>query len=140
MSLKDNITNLRNAISSLKARSKEIYDAGFGEGYVTGFAEAFLNGKNAAYDEYWDEYQTKGSRNNYRNAFAGFGWTDKTFKPKYSLASVGEAYMMFAYSKITNIVDYAPSITTSSAQYMFLNAVVAEVGYIDCGANPYGIF
>jgi hypothetical protein len=36
-------------------------------------------------DAFWDIYQSYGSRTEYTHAFAGYGWTDDTYHPKYSI-------------------------------------------------------
>lgn len=38
-----------------------------------------------AHDTFWDVYQDNGNRVNYSYAFAGLGWNDETFKPKYDI-------------------------------------------------------
>lgn len=42
-------------------------------------------GQKSAYDEFWDEFQKKGSLTDYRYSFGGRGWTAETFKPKYNM-------------------------------------------------------
>lgn len=59
-------------------------------------------GKKAEYDTFWDEYQKRGQSTNYRYSFAGDGWTDKTFKPKYDITPINATYM-FGYSKVTDV-------------------------------------
>lgn len=42
-------------------------------------------GKQSAYDEFWDKFQSNGNRTNYQYGICGYGWTVDTFKPKYSI-------------------------------------------------------
>lgn len=62
--------------------------------------QAALMGKGSAwYDAFWDAYQENGDRWQYAGAFAGAGWTKKTFMPKYRIKPVGSvsAERMFYY-------------------------------------------
>ena len=61
-------------------------------------------GKQAENDRFWDVYQQNGNRTSYDNAFAGVGWTDETFNPKYK-AMPTSAYMMFRYAEITKDIS-----------------------------------
>lgn len=84
------------------------------------------------YHRYWDEYQTFGTRTNYDCAFAGYGWTDETFNPKYPLI-IGTAYMMFRYAKITDAItkDYVFDFSqASSCDYVFLSVLVKQLNII----------
>ena len=82
------------------------------------YEEAFAEGKQSEYDRFWDMYLQNGTRKNYTAAFAGEGWTDETFNPKYTPMVAGDGYqsveLMFAYSKITElkegIVDFSKVI------------------------------
>jgi hypothetical protein len=50
-----------------------------------GVDEVFEAGKKAEYDAFWDEFQDKGAAVYCTSRFAGNGWTDNTFKPKYNI-------------------------------------------------------
>lgn len=77
-------------------------------------------GMQAEYDRFWDAYQDYGNRTSYDRAFAGIGWTDETFKPKYKINIVNSAYMTFANAMISEItreiVDFS---NCSSYNYTF---------------------
>ena len=60
-------------------------------------------GMQTEYDRFWDGYQDRGNRREYGNAFAGVGWNDTTFKPKYDIV-VTSGSNLFLASKITDIV------------------------------------
>ena len=53
--------------------------------FESGVAIGQEQGKQAQYDEWWDEFQDYGNRTWYWGAFAGPGWTDKTLKPKHPI-------------------------------------------------------
>ena len=71
-----------------------------------GVAEVYEAGKKSQYDEFWDAYQDYGKRSVYEFAFAGKGWTNETFKPKYDLILDGGVYctQMFHSSLITDLI------------------------------------
>ena len=62
-------------------------------------------GKKSQYDEFWDYYQENGYRKTYYHAFAGIGWNEITYKPKYPIVPVGTVDFLFAYSKIKKLGD-----------------------------------
>ena len=59
--------------------------------FVNMLIEIFNAGKKSAYDEFWDGYQQNGERLDYYCAFAGKGWNNTTFKPKYDIIIDGNA-------------------------------------------------
>ena len=67
-----------------------------------GYDNGFEDGKKAEYDAFWDAYQQNGKRVHYVGAFAGFGWTDETFKPKYDIRP-REAGGIFSSAAITDV-------------------------------------
>ena len=60
-------------------------------------------GKKADYDAFWDAYQQSGNRVLYDFAFAGNGWNDNTFKPKYDIIPSWNIVNMFYKSAITDL-------------------------------------
>lgn len=62
-------------------------------------------GKKSEYDKFWDIYQDNGERSRYYYAFAGVGWNDNNFKPKYDLILIGSSIYCFTYSKITDLTE-----------------------------------
>lgn len=48
-------------------------------------------GQKSEYDRFWDAYQQNGKRRLYNAAFAGHGWTNETFKPKYDIVALNGA-------------------------------------------------
>lgn len=95
------------------------YDTVFNEGYSLGWGEGWQQGamhgreegieegketgKQEEYDRFWDTYQQNGNRLDYSYAFAGFGWTDKTFKPKYDIKPTHASHL-FSNCQVTNFV------------------------------------
>lgn len=98
-------------------------------------------GRREEYDAFWDIYQDHGNAVYYHNAFAGRGWTNDTFKPKYNLNPTN-AYMMFRESRIvgdlTEILrDFGISLSFSNCtnnQYVFYSSKFTKIGLVDFGA------
>lgn len=59
-------------------------------------------GGKSYYDAFWDAYQDNGNRAYYGNAFAGAGWNDETFKPKYDIKPITDASRILSGTKITD--------------------------------------
>lgn len=53
-------------------------------------------------DNFYDKYQQNGERTNYDYGFAGEGWTDAIFNPKYNIICTS-SYLGFRKSRITNL-------------------------------------
>lgn len=117
------------------------YEDGFGKGKAEGYqeglvsSEAYEKGKQAEYDAFWDAYQLNGNRGIYEAAFAGQGWNDKTFNPKYPIVVTGSSWNMF-YScnvkdgyEILKNVDFSKCTVLSSA---FAQCHMKHLGTIDC--------
>jgi hypothetical protein len=52
-------------------------------------------GQKAEYDRFWDNFLDYGNRTDYQHAFAGAGWNNETFKPKYDLIDSAYTNRMF---------------------------------------------
>lgn len=63
--------------------------------------DVFDAGKKSEYDAFWDTYQSNGTRKNYNSAFAGDGWKQAVFKPKYTIRPTN-ARNMFYQSNVTD--------------------------------------
>jgi hypothetical protein len=89
-------------------------------------------------DDFWDAYQQNGERTDYRGAFAGNGWDDNTFAPKYSMKPK-KAGNMFAWSFITDLpaalekagVTLDFSELTGSADAIFATSTMRHIGVVD---------
>ena len=92
-------------------------------------------GRQAEYDAFWDAYQQNGSRTDYRQAFAGYGWKVEIFKPKHDM-HVTNGYMMFMNNQISVdlpdtlgvVLDFANSTTL---QYTFNSTRFTRIGVVD---------
>ena len=66
------------------------------------YDEGVADGKQAEYDAFWDAYQQNGNRTAYDYAFAGIGWNDENFKPKYPIIPMSGGNI-FSGTGITNL-------------------------------------
>lgn len=82
--------------------------------------DVFDAGKKSEYDAFWDTYQSNGTRTDYQSAFAGKGWTQAVFQPKYTIRPT-EARNMFYLSGLTDL-----TLTGK----LDLSAVTAITGFI----------
>lgn len=64
-------------LQKIAENEQKVYDAG----RVSGVED----GKQAAYDTFWDIYQVNGDRTDYSSAFMNKYWTDELFNPKYKI-------------------------------------------------------
>lgn len=80
----------------------------------------------------WDLLQDYGNRTDYTYGFAGHLWTNKTFKPKYTIRPT-EAGRMFMYSLMTDIsgVDIDFSGATGNIIRPFDASSITKVGTVD---------
>ena len=83
------------------------YEEGFDEGVSEGRLFGIEEGTQAEHDRFWEAYQENGNRTDYGCAFAGLGWNDETFKPKYDIRPVinGGATHIFRKAKIKNLSE-----------------------------------
>lgn len=96
-------------------------------------------GIQTEYDRFWDSYQAHGTRTNYANAFAGLGWTDETFKPKYDIVLIaGAGGSIFNSALVTDIgkslKDCGVTLDTSRAtniSYGFANVKTKTLPKLD---------
>ncbi len=115
------IDELRKRVEQLEKENPELYQKGF------------TDGKKEEYDLFWDNYQENGARTLYTRGFAGSGWNDLNFKPKYNIVPT-EATSMFTISAITDLdtllKNSGAALNLSKANktdYMFYLSMVTAV-------------
>ena len=69
---------------------------------ASGVNEVYEAGKKIEYDNFWDNYQIRGTRTNYNNGFYGAGWNENNFYPKYDIRPTGNysTYIFAAVDKL----------------------------------------
>lgn len=88
------------------------YDEGLGQGDMNGYQEGYNegyvigkeDGKQAEYDAFWNIYQQQGAYIPHEYHFAGKGWNDTNFKPKYDI-NVTNADHIFYGTRIVNLAE-----------------------------------
>ena len=123
---------------------QKVYDAGFEAGKSQGgdTTEAFLAGKKAEYDKFWDSYQQNGNLKNYKYSFAGKGWNTDVFYPKYdiiptSAESMFSGFNGTAFSLTQRLEELGKTMdlssVTESAANAFYESPFTEIPYLNLG-------
>lgn len=123
-------------LTTIAENEQRVYEAGI------------TNGRQAEYDEFWDNYQQNGERTDHQHAFGGIGWNKYTFKPKYDIKP-NSAYMMFRYFNYTStnepidLVEHLAELgvtldfsNMTTNTYLFERAKISRVGVVNfakCG-------
>ena len=112
-----------------------VYDAGFTAGSAQGgnteeaYNQGFEEGKKSEYDAFWDSYLN--SRNgNCDSMFAGQGWNNTLFKPKYSLKPTRCQYM-FSLSAIKG--NLREMLENLNVEFNFSNCKLFNSMFANCG-------
>ena len=141
--LQENINQVNSDFNAIKTKiiesGSEVADGTKTEEYAAKVGKVYEAGKKAEYDAFWDTFQLNGTRTDYANAFAGYGWAGKIFYPKYDMKPT-TAYMMFRYFDYThsrNSFDLAQRLedlgiemdfsNCSTFNYMFYAAQIKRI-------------
>ena len=95
--------SIADKLTTIADNQQKVYDTGYEKGNQTGYDA----GKETQEQDFWDTYQQNGARTNYTGAFAGRGWKDEIFKPKYSIKPTTAKHMFYASSveKLNEIME-----------------------------------
>lgn len=128
-------------LQTVAENQQKVYDAGHSDGV------------QSEYDRFWDAYQAPTGTGNLlaQNycmfAYAGFGWTDTTFKPKYNMRPVSDLCTgMFRESAITDLKSILDNCgvtlnfrQASAFNNVFTDSTITHVGSISTlGATSLG--
>ena len=75
----------------------------------------YAAGGNAWKQDFWNNYQNKGLRTDYQEAFSGTGWTSDYFQPTYPLHPTQSAQNMFARSALA--IDLSTRLQTLGIEF-----------------------
>lgn len=124
----------------------------------TDLDRAYEAGKKSEYDAFWDAFQLNGERRSYYYAFlnTGYGWSKKTFKPKYDIICEGSASQCFyAWEDANDTINFGAVLrqqgvildtsraTNISNFFAYGKSFVGEFPTISCenaGTNTNGLF
>ena len=84
-------------------------------------------GKQAEYHRYWDNLQQNGKRRSYWGGFAGPGWNDEIFNPKYPFDDVADVGYMFYQSNITT----CPRLCINTNRVLQLFTQAKQMRWVD---------
>ena len=112
--------------------------------------QVYEAGQAREYDRFWDAYQQKGNRRRYARAFAGEGWTNDVFHPRYDMIGYYDCREMFRATGLEGdltLLLNGCTLDTSRAGEMFDFFSQAEkltrVGTLSmqaCKSNSNGTF
>ena len=102
------------------------------------FEAGKAEGAREEYDRFWDVYQENGNRTEYTYVFAGVGWTQDLFKPKYDIIPTIQQGM-FSYSKIVDIRPQTIGVNVdfsrcTNFQYLCRYSTIKYIGVVDCSS------
>ena len=143
--ISDKTTDMEQYVEGIDRACSSEYLKGLTNGNETGWnsghTQGIKEGRQAQYDEFWDEFQQNGKRTDYRFAF-GCGWNTKTFKPKHPIIpkdaykNQNAASQMFSYigqseNKYLDLSEYPLDLTkVTQADETFQNAFLENI-YVD---------
>ena len=142
----DTIRNKTNSTDTMlpgefPAAINQVYEAG---------KRAGSNIENSYYDIFWDAYQQNGTRRKYARAFAGEGWTNDMFYPKYNIDGLYSFVDMFRETGLTgDLTELLGDVILDSSkvgemQNVFTNAKgITKIGTISllaCKTNTVALF
>ncbi|MBR5270874.1 MAG: hypothetical protein IKV64_01690 [Clostridia bacterium] len=118
--------NTAEKLQTIAENEQKVYEAGIQQG------------KQDAYNAFWDAYQNKGARAP-SGQFGGQGWNDASFKPKYDIVPVaGWSGALFQYIEVTDLTAALEragvtlnTSTCTSAAGMFQNAKITRCPPLD---------
>lgn len=67
---------------------------------ASGVDEVYEAGKKQEWSDFWDSYQRKGTKTDYKDAFNGSCWSIDIFKPKYDIQVLTSGQRTFQDSKM----------------------------------------
>ena len=120
--------------SEMAQKVQEVYEKGQSEGGNTeeAYNQGVAYGKKAQYDEFWDRYQTNGTRTNYQGAFSGVGWNKTTFNPKYPIVANGANDRTFWTCRNPDLKKCTLDTSgMTSCSYMFQNTQITYIPTLD---------
>lgn len=144
-----NLLEISTMLETATKNVEKVYKSGYTVGHTEGFDKGgydkgYDKGKKDAYDFFWDTYQENGIYRSYAHAFAGIGWNNDTFNPKYDI-KVSYGYMMFRDCAVTGNLDEALAKSNVKidftklydAPYLFSQCAFSKIGILDLSNLSY---
>lgn len=130
-------------LTTIAENEQKVYDAGFKAGKSQGGGgdaeAAFEAGKKAQYDEFWDNFQNNGNLKNYKSVFAGRGWKQEVFYPKYDIIATNavgtfQEFGGTSFNLVQRLEECGVTLDVSNATLvgnLFMGTPFTEVPHID---------
>ena len=130
----ENVLSISEKLERATVNVGKVFEAGRKYELSNTYDKGYRDGKEAEYTEFWDAYQEYGNKTNYEATFAGGGWNNKTFMPKYPIRPTYAYYMFYACGvtdgwEIIKNIDFSQCSMMSNA---FSRCHFVHVGEIDC--------
>ena len=121
------------------------YDGSITEGAVEGaqakYEEGVATGKKSEYDAFWDAFQKNGGAVAGSAQYAGDGWNEKTFRPKYDIIVTGlQNWTFYRNGYNGDLVELAEKcginivVKLTSGQAVFDESLFTRLPVIDISA------
>ena len=124
----------------VKVRMKEILQVF--DPSVPAFEKGYEAGRKAEYDAFWDSFQEGWQGGNMDYHYAGTGWSDVTFKPKYSMKPISATSMFrrnhFGGDLVELLERQGIALDFSECTqmtYLFYESTVTHIGAVDFTAT-----
>lgn len=98
MSIKEKMTSIADNIRSKTGNTKSLNL----EGIAIGVNDVFDAGKETLKRNFWEKFQSGGTRSNWQYAFYGSWWNDEIYDPIYQIRIGNSNTNMYYDAKITN--------------------------------------
>ena len=99
----------------------KVYNAGYEAGKAQGgnseeaYNAGYTDGQTAEHDKFWDSFQQNGKKTACYSLFAGTGWNDDNYNPKYPINATSAATYMFQQNSGITSTKVPISISVASS-------------------------
>lgn len=130
-------------LTTIAENMQEVYRSGrasgLDEGYLQGYEDGSLNGKQAEHDRFWNDFFQDGNLVDMTSAFSGTGWNGNTLKPNRVLKPKNASYMFSRNTVkgslkdlLTNCGSGLDTSECTNHSYMFYSSSgITEIPHID---------
>ena len=125
--------SIADKLATIAENEQKVYDAGYERGNQAGYDA----GRYDEWSDFWDAFQSNGTRTNYKYAFSNDGWNNDNFNPKHDIKVIDGFYMFRNNAALTKSItskDLGITIDFSQATELrqaFNGAHITKVGVVD---------
>lgn len=124
--------------SSIESHGVDVPEGTPKSDYAEKVDAVYEAGKKAEYDAFWDNYQQNGERTLYECAFAGKGWNERTFKPKYDIRPTS-AYGLFWHLASGTNIDLVSVSEECGINFDFSQCTLFQYAFYSSGLTRIGV-